>query len=215
MADNAAKSKPIDLIEIINNIVNKNITSPKLKLVEAATKSLDAYVNENKDATNKPDDLARVRAAIAHLKKAEKEFEIKEKDIYGSGLARNAAKKVLAWCGKNSNNAAGVKKACNFADKVKTHDKAPKTTAPKTIKAYAVDNALAALDMIRDILPAGKKEIKDALEAKAQKVVKAGKERLTILGKAVSGVVTDITRAGADDKCEDVTVVNKKYNKKS
>ena len=60
-----------------------------------------------------------------------------------------------------------------------------------------------------------KKEIKDALEAKAQKVVKAGKERLTILGKAVSGVVTDITRAGADDKCEDVTVVNKKYNKKS
>ena len=152
-------------------------------------------MEENKDATNKPDDLARVRAAIAHLKKAEKEFEIKEKDIYASGKARNAAKKVMAWCAKNSRNSVGVEKACKFAEKVKEHDKAPKTTTPKTVKAYAIDNALAALDMIRDILPAGKKEIKDAVEAKAQKVVKAGKERLTILGKAVSGVVTNITRA--------------------
>jgi hypothetical protein len=215
MADNVAKPKPQDLIETIDNIVNKNITSPKLKLVQATTKSLDAYVDANKDSTNKPDDLARVRAAIAHLKKAEKEFEIKEKDIYASGKARNAAKKVMAWCAKNSRNSVGVEKACKFAEKVKEHDKAPKTTTRKTVKAYAIDNALAALDMIRDILPAGKKEIKDALEAKAQKVVKAGKERMTILGKAVSGVVTDITRAGADDKCEDVTVVNKKYNKKS
>ena len=161
MADNAAEQKPQDLIEIIDEIVNKNVTSPKLKVVQATTKSLDAYVNENKDATNKPDDLAQVRAAIAHLKKAEKEFDVKEKDIYSSGKARNASKKVLAWCGKNSGNAAGIKKACAFAEKVRTHDKKPKTIPADGVKAYDKDKALSALDMIRDILPSGKKEIND------------------------------------------------------
>ena len=140
---------------------------------------------------------------------------IRRRSLKFSGKARNAAKKVMAWVVKNSRNSVGVEKAGRFFEKVEKYNKTPSTSSSNRIKDYAVDNALAALDMIRDILPAGKKEIKDALEAKAQKVVKAGKERLTILGKAVSGVVTDITRAGADDKCEDVTVVNKKYNKKS
>ena len=82
------------------------------------------------------------------------------------------------------------------------------------MKAYAIDKVHAALDMIRDILPAGKKEIKEALQGKAQKVMVNGKARFTLLGKAVSGVVTDITPAGGDGKCDSVTVENKKYNKK-
>ena len=210
-----APSNEKDLIVTIDQIVNKNTTSPKLKVVEATTKTLEAYLNENKDSKDKPDDLSRVRAALSHLKNAEKEFLIEEKDIYSSGAARSAAKKVMGWIKKNSTDSAGIRKVIDFADKVKKYDKPAKTSTTKTIGAYSVEIAHKGLDLIREILPAGKKEIKEALEAKAEKVVKDGKERLSCLGKAVSGVVSDITSAGADDKCDSVTVKNKKYNKKS
>ena len=156
-----AYSTEKDLIVIISDIVNKNVTSPKLKVIEATTKTLEAYVSENKDSKDKPDDLSRVRAALSHLKNAEKEFLIEEKDIYSSGAARSAAKKVMGWIKKNSTNSAGIIKAIDFADKVKKYDKPAKTSTTKTIGAYSVEIAHKGLDLIKDILPAGKKEIKE------------------------------------------------------
>ena len=216
MSDKTETKKEVDLLEIIREIESGGEVSRKLGDVETLRKNLENYVAPFKGkGKTKPNDFAAVNKAITQIKEAEKAFEIDEKEMYSSSKAKSAEKKIDKWIRTNATNSTAIIKVLHFREKVVKASKKPKASAPKTIKAYSVEIAHKALDAIKDSLPAGKKEIKEALEAKAEKVVNDGKEKLTYLGKAVSGVVNDITRAGQDAKCETVSFENKKYDKKN
>jgi hypothetical protein len=196
---------------VIDELEGKQTVSKKLETVTQAKSNLQSYVDSYKGKKGAPADMTQCRKAIAHLKRAESEFDVKEEDIYTSGAAINASKRVISWIKSNSTDGTGILKVIEFQEKMEAAVKKKKAKENKPKNSGSSDNYKGERDdeiiktvvaLIPDALknekgepkPLGKAEIKEALEKVADK---AGK----IKNKAVSGFVNAWISAGKSMKC--------------
>ena len=196
---------------VIDELEGKQTVSKKLETVTQAKSNLQSYVDSYKGKKGAPADMTQCRKAIAHLKKAEAEFEIKEEDTYTSGAAVNAANKVFDWIMTNPNDSGLIVKVGKFKKKVdaavrkkKARENKPKNSASSdNYKGEKHDELIKTIiALIPDALknakgqpnPLGKAEVKEALEKVADQ---AGK----IKSKDVSGFVNAWIAAGKSMKC--------------
>jgi hypothetical protein len=206
MSDVTETKKEANLLDQIDAIAAGGEVSTKQADVKTLRKNFENYRKSNENSKKKPDDHGAVGKVVAILKEAEKLFDIDENKLYASSKAQSLAKKVNQWCKDNARkNPDGVIKALDFQDEVAKATKRAKATSKKGGSSKASGNA-ADLNLLEKSLklleeqniawPAGKEALLETWE-------KAGDVK-DKLGKAASGLYTNLVRAAKDDKCETI-----------
>ena len=203
MSDKTETTNEAGLLDQIKEIDAGGEVATKQADVKTLRKNFENYRKTNENSTKKPDDYGAVGKVITILKEAEKLFDIDENKLYASSKAKSLANKVNEWCIDNAEeNPTGVITAIKFQDAVAKATKRAKATSKKGGSSKASGNA-ADLNLLEKSLklleeqniawPAGKEALLETWE-------KAGDVK-DKLGKAASGLYTNLVRAAKDDKC--------------